>query len=252
MADFNVNTELFGRYAKVPTGYNRDMHIYKVVTSFSSNTYCDVPIVYGTKETLHDDIVHVANVIHCGLNETEVIRVSFDDIELLPDTNDEHKITGETSDGYHTFNELYHHRAVLFSVICNSRPDIAWKSLQHDNPEEPMYEGMFICGIDTPEGQATYHYNIEPYWNMFHVPELKRARFYDGHTSEEAIRRIGTLSIEREGEWTISEYEYLDCSECGASYYTGAESTHEAKEFLDSGYAPNHCPNCGAKMRGAE
>lgn len=28
------------------------------------------------------------------------------------------KITGETSDGYHTFNELYHHRAVLFSVIC--------------------------------------------------------------------------------------------------------------------------------------
>ena len=28
-------------------------------------------------------------------------------------------ITGETSDGYHTFNELYHHRAVLFSVIVN-------------------------------------------------------------------------------------------------------------------------------------
>ena len=24
------------------------------------------------------------------------------------------KITGNTSDGYHTFNELYHHRAVLF------------------------------------------------------------------------------------------------------------------------------------------
>ena len=38
------------------------------------------------------------------------------------------EITGNTSDGYHTFNELYHHRAMLFSVICNDRLDRAWKS----------------------------------------------------------------------------------------------------------------------------
>ena len=30
---------------------------------------------------------------------------------------------GELSDGYHTFNELYHHRAILFSVICNTYPE---------------------------------------------------------------------------------------------------------------------------------
>lgn len=29
---------------------------------------------------------------------------------------------GEVSDGYHTFNELYYHRAVLFAVICNEHP----------------------------------------------------------------------------------------------------------------------------------
>ena len=40
-------------------------------------------------------------------------------------------ITGETSDGYHTFNELYHHRAVLFSVIVANYPDKAWKSKKH-------------------------------------------------------------------------------------------------------------------------
>lgn len=43
------------------------------------------------------------------------------DMELIKDTiallNAQEPITGETSDGYHTFNELYHHRAVLFSVI---------------------------------------------------------------------------------------------------------------------------------------
>lgn len=101
-------------------------------------------------------------------------------------------ITGDTSDGYHTFNELYHHRAVLFSVICNARPDIAWKSKKHH--DGTMYDGMFIVGIDTPEGQATYHYDIKPYWRMFRVKELEFAPKWDGHTPDEAIRRIGTLT----------------------------------------------------------
>lgn len=38
---------------------------------------------------------------------------------------------GEFSDGYHTFNELYHHRAVLFSVVCNQNPLCAWKAKKH-------------------------------------------------------------------------------------------------------------------------
>lgn len=98
---------------------------------------------------------------------------------------------GNLSDGYHTFNELYHHRAVLFSVICNMMPEKAWKSRLHDTGD--MYEGMFIVGVETPEGQATYHYDIEPYWNMFKVKELERAPEWDGHTPEEAIRRISTI-----------------------------------------------------------
>lgn len=101
-------------------------------------------------------------------------------------------ITGDTSDGYHTFNELYHHRAILFSVICNERPEVTWKSKRHH--DGTMYDGMFIVGIETPEGQATYHYDIDPYWNLFRVKELELAPEWDGHTSCEAIRRIGTLT----------------------------------------------------------
>jgi hypothetical protein len=100
---------------------------------------------------------------------------------------------GEFSDGYHTFNELYHHRAVLFSVICNGLPDNAWKSKLHDTGD--MYDGMFIVGIETPEGQATYHYDIEPYWDMFKVKELEKAPKYDGHTPQVAIERIAKLNI---------------------------------------------------------
>ena len=100
---------------------------------------------------------------------------------------------GDISDGYHTFNELYHHRAILFAVICNTYPDKVWKSKQHDDPDFPMYDGMFIVGIETPDGQATYHYNLDPYWDIFNVKELERAPKYDGHTPDEAIRRIGLL-----------------------------------------------------------
>ena len=101
------------------------------------------------------------------------------------------KITGETSDGYHTFNELYHHRAVLFSVIVRDHPEIAWKSKKHH--DGTMYDGMFIVGIDTPQGQATYHYDTVPYWDMFECRELDTAPEWDGHTSDDAIARIATV-----------------------------------------------------------
>ena len=108
-------------------------------------------------------------------------------------------ITGETSDGYHTFNELYHHRAVLFSVIVKAFQEKAWKArLHHDGT---MYDGMFIVGIDTPEGQASYHYDIDPYWDMFECKELERAPEWDGHTPSQAIERIGKLEPVRRGEW---------------------------------------------------
>ena len=40
---------------------------------------------------------------------------------------------GELSDGYHSFNELYHHRMILFSIICNQNKEISWKSKYHED-----------------------------------------------------------------------------------------------------------------------
>lgn len=98
---------------------------------------------------------------------------------------------GAVSDGYHTFDELYHHRAVLFSVICNEHPDIAWKSKLHS--DGTMYEGDFIVGINTPRGQALYHYDIDPYWDMFKVPEIPSAPEWDGYLPAHAIERIASI-----------------------------------------------------------
>lgn len=96
---------------------------------------------------------------------------------------------GEISDGYHTFNELYYHRAVLFSVICNQNKDIAWKSKLHS--DGTMYDGMFIVGITTPQGQYSYHYDLIV-WSLFDVKELDKAPEYDGHLPKD-IERLKSI-----------------------------------------------------------
>ena len=105
---------------------------------------------------------------------------------------------GDVSDGYHTFNELYHHRAVLFSIICNQNARYAWKSKLH--ADGTMYDNMFIVGMNLPIKGAlypvTYHYDIEPYWDMFNVKELERAPNWDGHTPWDAVDRLERFSQE--------------------------------------------------------
>lgn len=133
---------------------------------------------------------------------------------------------GDFSDGYHTFNELYHHRAVLFSVICNMFPEKAWKSKLHDTGD--MFEGMFIVGIETEQGQATYHYDIEPYWDMFNVKELEKAPKWDGHTPSDAIGRIGNISVE--GYRKQSEGEWIDLPDNGTG---GFKMEKEYFQFTD-------------------
>ena len=74
---------------------------------------------------------------------------------------------------------------------CDMFRGLSWKSLHHH--DGTMYDGMFIVGIDTPAGPATYHYDVEPYWDMFPCEVLDRAPEWDGHTPDDAIERIGTL-----------------------------------------------------------
>ncbi|WP_199288067.1 hypothetical protein [Culicoidibacter larvae] len=94
-------------------------------------------------------------------------------------------IDGDMSDGYHTFNELYNHRSVLFSVICNLNSKVAWKSKKH--ADGSMFNNMFVVGIETPAGMFTYHDEMM-WWNRYNVPELENAPEWDGHTSDDVIR----------------------------------------------------------------
>ena len=62
------------------------------------------------------------------------------------------KDIGEFSDGFHTFNSLYHQRLILFAALVNTFPTLAWKSHKHSDGEAPFGGGWFIVGVDTPKG----------------------------------------------------------------------------------------------------
>lgn len=103
---------------------------------------------------------------------------------------------GTLSDGYHTYNDLYYQRCVLFATICNLNKDISWKSKKHSDGKKCFdSDNWFIVGIDTPEGSYTYHYEMK-YWDMFNVKELEVGKIWDGHT-EKDVTRLLTLE---EGE----------------------------------------------------
>lgn len=118
---------------------------------------------------------------------------------------------GDMSDGYHSFNELYYHRMMLFSVICNTYKDIAWKSWKHD--DETMYDDYFIVGIDTEEGQYTYHYHKD-YWDNFKVKELEYAPIWDGakkalfkiYSNNKEFRKLMTIYNRTKKKRTKKKY----------------------------------------------
>lgn len=97
------------------------------------------------------------------------------------------EITGETSDGYHTFNELYEHRRILTKALFNLDKNRCVKSLLHDDGS--MFKDYFIVGIQTKEGWATYHYHIN-HWHDFNCVEYPNFPKWDGHTPQDAINRI--------------------------------------------------------------
>lgn len=100
------------------------------------------------------------------------------------------KHKGDISDGYHTFNELYDHRAALTAALFKSLPsDTVYKSKKHH--DGTMYDGMFIVGANLPGiGEISYHYDLDPWWDVFNIREVENSPEWDGHTPNDVIERL--------------------------------------------------------------
>lgn len=145
------------------------------------------------------------------------------DLERLQKQDDDIK-SGELSDGYHTFNDLYYQRCILFATLVNQNKKTSWKSYKHEDGELCFGGGWFIVGIDTPLGSYTYHYENK-YWDLFQCKELEKGKHWDGHTSKDVDR---LLSIKNED---LERYELI----LKRLYLTGIEN-QKIKMFDINGY----------------
>lgn len=99
--------------------------------------------------------------------------------------------TGQVSDGWHTFDELYEHRCLLFAALMRAHPQISWRSWLHsDGTRDPE---KWIGGMDLPGcGMITYH--LAPrHWELLdnsQIATLDCAPEYDHHDSFDTLQRL--------------------------------------------------------------
>jgi len=107
------------------------------------------------------------------------------------------------SDGYHTMDELYDHRMILYISLCRSlrnnermtrntmRYEV-WRSKLHS--DGTFIPDWFILGIGIEPGkQITYHIPNK-LWNETHfATTLERAPEWDKHNSYDVLVRLRQL-----------------------------------------------------------
>ena len=105
--------------------------------------------------------------------------------------------TGQVSDGFHTFNELYDHRQILFCKLLSAFPQMSWKSRKHDDGS--MFDGpenWFIAGMELPTGMVTYHLEGR-FWEQAECPEKEFAPQWDGHTAADVVTRFSDWKLKQ-------------------------------------------------------
>lgn len=110
------------------------------------------------------------------------------------DTHASPEISSQTSDGYHTFDELYSFRALLHAHATKAWQEKGWsvfRSTRHADGEECFGGGWFIVYASLTGGrQVSFHYPMSD-WELFgHLPTLYRAPKWDGHTAEDSLLRL--------------------------------------------------------------
>jgi len=86
------------------------------------------------------------------------------------------------SDGYHTFDELYDHRNLLFINLCLASPEKA-KIHICDND-------WFLLFLETSKGQISYHIPAKYVSLVADKIQVNHEYKWDGHTSQQVLERL--------------------------------------------------------------
>ena len=99
-------------------------------------------------------------------------------------------VNNDISDGYHTFDELYEHRCLLFINLVLALKGVnasAWKS-------DLDFGSWFCLYLETEYGQISYHipnkflFLVEP-----EIPQVDNYK-WDGHSSATVIERLNMMA----------------------------------------------------------
>lgn len=107
---------------------------------------------------------------------------------------------GGVSDGYHTFDELYEHRVVLWMALCRIVVDMedlgyVWRSQIHSDGS--AFDGWFVLGMGYRQGtQMTYHVPMKYWDSCAFARTVSRAPRFDGHTSGDVLARLKTIFVD--------------------------------------------------------
>jgi hypothetical protein len=107
-------------------------------------------------------------------------------------------IDENTSDGYHTFKELYEFRKVYNAALFNEWAKInkydVHKSKKHSDGEDCFGGGWFIVVAILPTGQISNHYELKD-WDLFNLPVVDKAKYeWDGHSPQDVLERLKQLN----------------------------------------------------------
>jgi len=107
------------------------------------------------------------------------------------------RVDENTSDGYHTFKELYEFRkiynAVLFNEWYKQRKFNVHKSIKHSDGELCFGGGWFIVVATLPTGDISNHYEMKD-WDLFNCTIKDLAKEWDGHTAQDVVTRLTSLT----------------------------------------------------------
>ncbi len=166
----------------------------------------------------HIDTENEIKVV-AGLDVKTGLKFNPDSLNIASPPSTPHsmkcpKLYGENCqcDGYHTFDELYEHRIVLYIALCKRIHNLEsfisdgrkfgmisypvtsiWCSTKHSDGSS--FGDWFILGIRKEKGyQITYHLPAR-FWNEVcgFAEVLEKAPEWDGHTSDDVLERLKTL-----------------------------------------------------------
>lgn len=93
-------------------------------------------------------------------------------------------VGSDISDGYHTFDELYEHRNLLFMNLCVLDPQFScWK-------RDPGTPGWFILYWESPSGQISYHIQERLLPLIEARVREDQNKKWDGHASQDVTFRL--------------------------------------------------------------